>query len=62
MEKEEGKLFVNSPNALEGNEISRCDTSDAVYQGRSGLVDGIGTEEEILGQIRSLVCMLPAKL
>lgn len=60
MEKEEGKLFVNSPNALEGNEISRCDTSDAVYQSGSGLVDGIGTEEEILGQIRSLVCMLPA--
>ena len=48
MEEKEGKLFVNSPNALEGNEISRC------------LVDGIGTEAEILGQIRSLVCMIPA--
>lgn len=60
MEKTEGRLFVNSPNALEGNMISKCDTSDAVYQSRTGLVDGIGTEEEILGQIRSLVCMIPA--
>ena len=61
MESKEGKLFVNSPNALEGNEISKCDTSSAQYQSKTaGLVDGIGTEEEILGQIRSLVCMLPA--
>ncbi len=61
MEEKEGKLFVNSPNALEGNEISRCDTSSAQYQSATaGLVDSIGTEEEILGQIRSLVCMIPA--
>ncbi len=61
MEEKEGKLFVNSPNALEGNEVSRCDTSNAQYQSATaGLVDGIGTEEEILGQIRSLVCMIPA--
>ena len=61
MEEKEGKLFVNSPNALEGNEVSRCDTSSAQYQSATaGLVDGIGTEEEILGQIRSLVCMIPA--
>ncbi len=61
MESKDGKLFVNSPNALEGNEISKCDTSSAQYQSETaGLVDGIGTEEEILGQIRSLVCMIPA--
>lgn len=61
MESKEGKLFVNSPNALEGNEVSKCDTSSAEYQSKTaGLVDGIGTEEEILGQIRSLVCMIPA--
>lgn len=61
MESKEGRLFVNSPNALEGNEISKCDTSSAEYQSQtSGLVDGIGTEEEILGQIRSLIGMLPA--
>lgn len=61
MESKSGKLFVNSPNALEGNEISKCDTSSAQFQSaEAGLVDGIGTEEEILGQIRALVCMIPA--
>lgn len=61
MEEKEGKLFVNSPNALEGNEISKCNTASADYQSKTaGLVDGIGAEAEILGQIRDLVCMLPA--
>ena len=42
-------------------EVSKCDTSSAQYQSATaGLVDGIGTEEEILGQIRSLICMIPA--
>ena len=61
MESKNAKLFVNSPNALEGNEISKCDTSTAEYQSKTaGLVDGSGTEEEILDQIRSLICMIPA--
>lgn len=61
MEEKDGKLFVNSPNALEGNEISKCNTASADYQSKTaGLVDGIGAEAEILGQIRDLVCMLPA--
>ena len=61
MEAKDGKLFVNSQNALEGNEISKCNTASAEYQSKTaGLVDGIGAEAEILGQIRDLVCMLPA--
>ena len=61
MEAKDGKLFVNSPNALEGNEISKCNTASAEDQSKTaGLVDGIGAEAEILGQIRDLVCMLPA--
>lgn len=61
MESKAGKLFVNSPNALEGNRADACDTSGAEYQSEvSGLVDGIGTEAEVLGQIRTLVCMIPA--
>lgn len=61
MEAKDGKLFVNSPNALEGNEISKCNTASTEYQSKTaGLVDGIGAEAEILGQIRDLVCMLPA--
>lgn len=61
MESKEGKLFVNSPNALEGNIASKCDTSSAEYQSRtSGLVDAIGGESEIIGQIRTLIGMIPS--
>ena len=61
MESSKAKLFLNSPNAIPGNDIKKCDTSSAEFQSaNSGLVDGVGTEEEILEQIRSLVCMLPA--
>lgn len=52
---------MNSPNAIPGNDIGKCDTSSAKYQSEeAGLVDGIGTEEEILANIRSLVCIAPA--
>lgn len=60
MESKSGKLFLNSPNAIPGNEMSKCDTSSAQFQSESaGLVDDIGTEEEIISSIRSLICMLP---
>lgn len=60
MESKRGKLFLNSPNAIPGNEMSKCDTSSAQFQSESaGLVDDIGTEEEIISSIRSLICMLP---
>ena len=60
MEETKAKLFVNSPNALPGNEISRCDTSSAAFQSENtGLVDDIGTEEDILADIRTLITMLP---
>ena len=61
MEAKKGKMFVNSPNALEGNHVSKCDTADAKFQSEeTGLIDGVGTEEEILGQIRELVSLLPS--
>ncbi|MCI9167857.1 MAG: carboxyl transferase [Dorea sp.] len=61
MESTKAKLFVNSPNAILGNDISKCNTSSAKFQSeKAGLVDGIGTEEEILSKIRALICMLPA--
>ncbi len=59
MEKN-GKLFVNSPNAIPGNTKEKCDTSSAEYQsGNSGIVDAVGTEDEIISRIRELVCLLP---
>lgn len=58
---EDGKLFVNSPNALAGNDVSKCDTASAKFQSEeAGLVDMVGSEDEILGQIRTLISILPA--
>ncbi len=61
MEEKKAKLFVNSPNALDGNEISKCDTSAAAFQSEeTGLVDMVTDEASILAQIRQLVAILPA--
>ena len=60
MEGKKAKLFVNSPNALEGNEISKCDSSSAAFQSeKAGIVDVVAEEAEIFAQIRELVSMLP---
>ncbi len=61
MEEKNAKLFVNSPNAIDGNEISRCNTSSAAFQSEeAGIVDVTAAEADILAQIRELVSMLPA--
>lgn len=60
MEAENGKLFLNSPNAIEGNHIEKCDTSAAKFQSEeTGSIDLAGTEDEILTAIRTLIPMLP---
>ena len=46
---------------LAGNDVSKCDTASAKFQSEeAGLVDMVGSEDEILGQIRTLVSILPA--
>ncbi len=61
MEEKKAKLFVNSPNALDGNNISKCDSSSAAFQSEeSGIVDVVADEASILAQIRALVGFLPA--
>ena len=58
--EEKGKLFVNSPNAIPGNTKEKCDTSSAKFQEEeTGIIDMAGTEDEILEQIRLLICMIP---
>lgn len=60
MVEKNSKLFVNSPNALEGNYIGKCDTSSAKFQAEAGVVDFVGSDEmAVLNQIRDLVTMLP---
>jgi acetyl-CoA carboxylase carboxyltransferase component len=59
MESKQAKLFVNSPNALDGNK--KENTASAAFQSaQTGLVDAIGSEEEILDEIRTLITVLPA--
>ena len=61
MESNQGKLFLNAPNAIEGNEVSKCDTASATFQSEeAGMVDMAASEGEVLAEIRALVCMLPA--
>lgn len=61
MEDSKAKLFVNSPNALDNNRVDKCDTAVAKFQSEeAGTVDFTGSEEDIFGQIRQLVCMLPS--
>lgn len=61
MEADKAKMFVNSPNAIEGNRSEVCDTACASFQSEeTGILDFVGTEDEIMQNIRDLVCMLPA--
>ena len=61
MEEKGAKLFVNAPNALEGNVITRCDSSGAAFQAEeSGIVDVTGDEDAVLAGIRRLVGFLPS--
>lgn len=60
MESKKAKLFVNSPNALDGNNISKCDSSTADFQSKeSGIVDVVAEEAAIYDKIRDLVSMIP---
>ena len=58
---EEGAhLFVNAPNALAGNKEDKDDTSSAEARKAYGNADFVGTQEEVLAQIRELVSVLPS--
>ena len=61
MEEKNAKLFVNAPNALDGNTVAKCDSASAKFQSEeSGIVDVVADEAGILAQIRELVGFLPA--
>lgn len=61
MEGKNGKLFVNAPNALDGNLISKCDSSSAEFQSEeSGIVDIVADETTIFSKIRELIGFLPS--
>lgn len=61
MEESKAKLFVNSPNAIEGNYTDKCDTASPQFQSaKAGIVDVVADEETVYTEIRSLVSLLPS--
>jgi acetyl-CoA carboxylase carboxyltransferase component len=61
MTKSSSKLFVNSPNALEGNYTSKLDTASADFQAKAGTVDFVLEDDAaVLTKIRELVTILPS--
>ena len=61
IESTNGKMFVNSPDSICGNTIEKCDTSSAEFQSENnGCIDMVGSEDEIMQEIRQLVTMLPS--
>lgn len=60
MAEKGSRLFVNSPNTLEGNYTEKCDTSSAAFKAESGVADFVEEDEAaVLNQIRTLVSILP---
>lgn len=62
MVKDQGRLFVNSPNALDNNYAEKLDTASASYQeSSSALVDEVLEDDAtVLGRIRQVIGMLPS--
>ena len=54
------KYFVSAPNTVDGNNAAKCDTASAEFKSaKSGVIDAVGTEEEIIEMIRNTVAVLP---
>lgn len=60
MEQNNAKLFVNSPNTLDGNYVDKLDTASADFQKAASVVDFVVEgEAEMLNSVRELVSILP---
>lgn len=61
MEAKNAKLFVNTPNAIAGNNATKCDTAAADFMAKAGVVDYVGEDEiAVLNAVRELIMMLPS--
>lgn len=56
----DARLFVNSPNAIAGNREDKNNTAAADKKAAAGDVDFVGTQDEVLAQIRFLIGLLPS--
>ena len=60
MESEKARMFISSPDAIEGNSVDKCDPSTAKWQAAAQNADFIGTEAEVFAGMRALLSMLPS--
>lgn len=59
--EENGQLFVNAPNAIEGNRKEVLNSASAVFQSKeAGTVDFVGNETEVFEEIRKLTQIFPS--
>lgn len=57
---DKGSLFLNAPDAIPGNNKDAVNNADPKFQFEyTGIVDAIGTEDELSAKIRELVTILP---
>lgn len=54
----DGRLFINAPNTLDGNNQSNNDTASAANAAKWGVADFTGSEGEVISGIRQLTIML----
>lgn len=60
LEESKGRMFLNTPDSIPGNRIEKCDTAAASFQSEeNGCIDAIGSEDEIIEKMRSLLTILP---
>ena len=61
MAKKDAKLFVNTPNAIDGNYTAKCDTATADFQATAGNVDFVCEDDATaLAKVRELINILPS--
>jgi acetyl-CoA carboxylase carboxyltransferase component len=57
----DAKLFINSPNAIEGNFMAKNDTSSSEFQSKSGTVDFVLEDDAaVINSIRDLIVIIPS--
>ena len=58
---EEAKLFVNTPNAIKGNNEGKCDSASAAFKAECGEIAYVGKDDvEVLNAVRELVSLIPS--
>ena len=59
--EENGQLFVNAPNAIDGNRKEVLNSASAKFQSsEAGTIDFVGKEDEILAEIKKLTGLFPS--